>query len=89
MRCLQVNKAFSERRKMLRNTLQPLYTSQQVSRAASPNWLSFNAAYGHTVTDGQYAGAQSTCYAATHTPGCRSLVLVFVWQPSIRHFDCV
>ena len=28
--CLQVKKAFSERRKMLRNTLQPLYTTQQV-----------------------------------------------------------
>jgi 16S rRNA A1518/A1519 N6-dimethyltransferase RsmA/KsgA/DIM1 with predicted DNA glycosylase/AP lyase activity len=27
-----VKKAFSERRKMLRNTLQPLYTSQQVGR---------------------------------------------------------
>jgi hypothetical protein len=29
---LQVNKAFSERRKMMRNTLQPLYTAQQVRR---------------------------------------------------------
>jgi 16S rRNA A1518/A1519 N6-dimethyltransferase RsmA/KsgA/DIM1 with predicted DNA glycosylase/AP lyase activity len=29
---LQINKAFSERRKMMRNTLQPLYTSQQVRR---------------------------------------------------------
>jgi 16S rRNA A1518/A1519 N6-dimethyltransferase RsmA/KsgA/DIM1 with predicted DNA glycosylase/AP lyase activity len=28
---LQVKKAFSERRKMLRNTLQPLYTAQQVN----------------------------------------------------------
>jgi 16S rRNA A1518/A1519 N6-dimethyltransferase RsmA/KsgA/DIM1 with predicted DNA glycosylase/AP lyase activity len=27
---LQINKAFSERRKMMRNTLQPLYTPQQV-----------------------------------------------------------
>jgi hypothetical protein len=29
---LQVNKAFSERRKMMRNTLQPLYSAQQVRR---------------------------------------------------------
>lgn len=28
--CMQVKKAFSERRKMLRNTLQPLYSPQQV-----------------------------------------------------------
>lgn len=30
---LQVKKGFSERRKMLRNTLQPLYSTQQVEAA--------------------------------------------------------
>jgi len=33
--CLQVKKAFSERRKMLRNTLQPLYSTQQVRPPAA------------------------------------------------------
>lgn len=31
--CMQVNKAFSERRKMLRNTLAPLYSREQAEAA--------------------------------------------------------
>lgn len=41
--CLQVKKAFSERRKMLRNTLQPLYTTQQVEAALSAGGIRVDA----------------------------------------------
>jgi 16S rRNA A1518/A1519 N6-dimethyltransferase RsmA/KsgA/DIM1 with predicted DNA glycosylase/AP lyase activity len=37
---LQINQAFSERRKMMRNTLQPLYTPQQVRPVACSRWTS-------------------------------------------------